>query len=128
MQNTCQPKRWGRPSGPAAFSIVEILIVATIIGLIALIAAPHFKRPSETANRNICISNLRQIAAAKAIWAQEQNKSALDMPADTDLFGSTNYLRQKPSCPAGGATIIGNVETVPSCTLSNLGHIYRTTH
>ena len=109
------------------FTLVEILLVVTIIGLLALIVAPYFLKNRDIANKNVCISNLRLIAAAKAVWAQEQNKGNQDIPGDTDLFGATNYVRTKPDCPGGGADYIltvGAVGVAPACSLSNsFGHV-----
>lgn len=109
------------------FTLVEIMIVAAILGLIAAIAVPHFLRHREFAHKNLCIDNLRQIAAAKAVWAQEKNKGNLHTPVETDLFGATNYIREKPRCPSGGAdyiTTIGTVGEAPKCSLgAGHGHV-----
>jgi prepilin-type N-terminal cleavage/methylation domain-containing protein len=86
----------------AGFTLVEIILVVTIIALAALIAAPYFLKHRDLADKNVCISNLRLMAAAKAVWAQEQNKGNDDVPAETDLFGATNYVKVKPNCPGGG--------------------------
>ena len=109
------------------FTLVEIMIVASILGLLAAVSVPMFLRHRAYANRNICIENLRQIAAAKAVWAQEKNKSNMHTPVESDLFGATNYVKEKPRCPGGGAdymTTIGNVGELPKCSLGvDLGHI-----
>ena len=102
------------------FTLVEIMIVVAIVGLLSAIAVPHFLRHREFANKNLCIDNLRQIAAAKAVWAQEKNKSNQHTPVETDLFGATNYIREKPRCPSGGAdymTTVGTVGEAPKCSL-----------
>ena len=109
------------------FSLVEIMIVCGIVGLLAAIAIPHFLRHRAFANKNSCIENLRQIAAAKSVWAQEKNKGNAHIPAEADLFGATNYIREKPSCPGGGAdymTTIGTVGEAPKCSLATAeGHV-----
>ena len=109
------------------FTLVEIMIVAAILGLLASIAIPHFLRHREFANRNSCIENLRQIAAAKAVWAQEKNKGNSHTPVESDLFGATNYIREKPRCPSGGAdyvTTIGTVGEPPKCSFGvTSGHV-----
>jgi len=108
------------------FTLVEIMIVCGIVGLLAAIAIPHFLRHRAFANKNSCIENLRQIAAAKSVWAQEKNKGNAHIPAEADLFGATNYIREKPSCPGGGAdymVTIGTVGEAPKCSLAAEGHV-----
>ena len=73
--------------------------------------------------RSACIANLKQISGAKATWALEAKKVNADSPADTDLFGSTAYIRSKPGCPANGAYTVDIVANNPACSLSGTeGH------
>ncbi|MCL6624082.1 MAG: prepilin-type N-terminal cleavage/methylation domain-containing protein, partial [Fimbriimonadales bacterium] len=51
------------------FTLVEIMIVVLIIGILLAIAIPNFMRARETSRTKSCISNLRQIDAAKEQWA-----------------------------------------------------------
>jgi len=119
----CRTKKHEKPG----FTLIEILLVVTIIGLLVLIAAPFFMKNRDFADKNVCISNLRLLAAAKAVWAQESNKGNDAVPVETDLFGATNYVRTKPTCPAGGADYMANIGAVgvsPACSLSDrFGHV-----
>lgn len=63
---------------------------------------------------NVCISNLRQIEAAKDIWAEEQGKAAGDLPNEEDLFGPGK--RPKPECPKGGPYRLNGVGTSARCS------------
>jgi len=118
---------FNRSAESKGFTLVEIMIVVGIVGLLAAVAVPQFLRHREFARKNTCIENLRQIAAAKAVWAQEKNKSNSHTPTDTDLFGSTNYIKDKPSCPSGGAdyiTTVGTVGELPKCSFATgYGHV-----
>jgi prepilin-type N-terminal cleavage/methylation domain-containing protein len=106
----------------SAFTLVEIMIVVAIIGLLAAIAIPNFIKAREASQKNACIANLKQIDGAKNTWALEQKKVNSDLPVDTDLFGTTLYIREKPVCPANGAYTLGVVSDKPLCAFSTIGH------
>jgi len=104
------------------FTLVEIMIVVAIIGLLAAIAIPNFVKARTASQKNACIANLKQIDGAKATWALEQKKVATDTPSDTDLFGATQYIRDKPACPGGGDYTLNDVANKPTCSQSAAGH------
>src|SRR3954466_15889218 len=104
------------------FTLVEIMIVVAIIGLLAAIAIPNFVKARTASQKNACIANLKQLDGAKATWALEQKKVSTDTPQDSDLFGSTQYIRDKPECPGGGTYTLDVVANKPSCSLANSGH------
>src|SRR5881409_868085 len=97
----------------SGFTLVEIMIVVAIIALLAAIAIPNFVKARTASQKNACIANLKQIDGAKATWALEQKKTNTDSPGTTDLYGSSNYIRDEPTCPGGGSYTLGNVQTKP---------------
>ena len=101
----------------AGFTLVEIMIVVAIIALLAAIAIPNFVKARTSSQRSACIANLKQISGAKATWALEAKKVNTDSPADTDLFGATQYIRTKPGCPANGTYTVDTVVNLPTCSL-----------
>ena len=110
-------------SRSTGFTLVEIMIVVAIIALLAAIAIPNFVKARSASQKSACIANLKQVNGAKATWALEAKKVNADSPADTDLFGATQYIRIKPSCPGGGVYTIDIVANVPTCTLGSTdGH------
>ena len=102
----------------SGFTLVEIMIVVSIIGLLAAIAIPSFVRARNTSQRNACINNLRQIDAAKDQWAIENNK------VDTDALVSADiepYMKKGIvsglMCPAGGGYVVTTVGADPTCSI-----------
>jgi prepilin-type N-terminal cleavage/methylation domain-containing protein len=105
------------------FSLIEVMVVVAIIGSLMAISLPNIAKARLSATRNACIGNLRQIEAAKRIWALEKEKSQTDVPVDTDLFGSNAFVRDKPVCPAGGTYTLYDVASKPGCSLlATQGH------
>jgi prepilin-type N-terminal cleavage/methylation domain-containing protein len=105
----------------AGFTLVEVMIVVGIIGVVAAIGVPNFLRYREASRRSVCIANLKKMQEAKMQWAFEKGKKSTDIPLEVDLCGSSQYLRDKPSCPGGGAdyiTTIGQVDQFATCTLA----------
>jgi len=113
-----------KPSHPAGFTLVEIMIVVAILGLLMAIAIPNFARARTQTQRNICISHLREIDNVKALWALEKGMTeASDPPTEEDL--RPYFWREVwPQCPVRGQYNINRVGVAPTCSLGpSLGHV-----
>jgi prepilin-type N-terminal cleavage/methylation domain-containing protein len=110
----------------SGFTILEIMIVVSIIGLLAALLIPNVMRARARSQSAACINNLRQIDAAKQQWAMENRQLSTAEPQQSDL---DPYLNRSGSangvlCPAGGpdATFtscysINPVSTLPTCNI-----------
>ena len=86
MKNIATPRR-------SAFTLVEILVVLAIIGILAAILFPAFKRAQESAHQTNCASNLHQIGLAVLQYKQDTRRypdSLLDLlPEGAEYDGGT---------------------------------------
>jgi prepilin-type N-terminal cleavage/methylation domain-containing protein len=106
----------------SAFTLLEIMIVITIIGVLAAVAVPNLLDAIERSRQRACLINLRNIEGAKLRWAADHKKLLTETPSDDDLFGTGKYIREKPSCPSGGICTLNAVEDKPLCSVA--GHSY----
>ena len=95
---------------------ISIAMIA-VLGLLAAIAIPNFVKARESAQRNACLANLRQIEGAKDTWALENKKLESDTPTDADIYGPNSYIRERHFCPAGGVYTLNRVGSKPTCSI-----------
>ncbi len=107
------------------FTIIELLIVLTVISIILAIAIPNYSRSREESRKNSCIANLRQINSAIDQWAIENKIPTGTVPSDSDEEGIYSYLKgSRPRCPGGGTYTthaVGDAEQV-TCSMVDNGH------
>ena len=104
------------------FTLIEIMIVVLIIGILLAIAVPNFMKARQTSRAKGCISNMKQISAAKEQWAMDNNKGQADTPVWADLKGPALYIKSPNAnaltCPGGGTYTVGDMATDPVCSLA----------
>ena len=86
------------------FTLVEIMIVVAIISLLAGIAVPSYSRSRKRAQATHVLEDLRMIEYSLDRWAIENNKSAGDIAALSDL---RPYIKVGSRLSLG-ADILGN--------------------
>src|SRR5437879_3380105 len=67
-------RRWERSTrfaGTRGFTLIEMLVVISIIAILASILFPVFAQAREKARAAACLSNQKQIAMAFAMYSQD---------------------------------------------------------
>lgn len=60
----------------SAFTLVELLVVVAVIAILAAILFPVFAQARETARQTACLSNLRQLGTALALYRSDYDERA----------------------------------------------------
>lgn len=110
-------------SGLAIAGLVTGYLSLALIPLLVVLAIPNFVKARDTAQKNVCIHNLRLIDHAKQQWAMENNKQAdaVPTPEDLDRYIPGGYAHLH--CPRGGEYVIGQCLDAPTCSIP--GHQLR---
>jgi prepilin-type N-terminal cleavage/methylation domain-containing protein/prepilin-type processing-associated H-X9-DG protein len=86
-------------TGKRGFTLIELLVVIAVIAVLASILFPVFAKAQAKARQTTCTSNLRQLAVAATMFAQD-NKSYPD--AGTWVGDLLDYCNNNPkmvNCP-----------------------------
>lgn len=100
----------------SGFTLVEIMIVVTIIGFLAGLAIPAITRSRRASQATRCVVNMRQIESAKEQWAME---TFGDIGSPCNSADIAPYLKGGvPDCPANGSYRINPVGSNVTCSIS----------
>jgi competence protein ComGC len=96
---------------------VGIGLSLLVVPMMLAIVIPNFVKARETAQKNACISNLRQLDGAIEAFALDNKKKETDLVTLNDL---RPYLKGSLVCPAGGTSIsdsyrLTDFQSPPTC-------------
>lgn len=99
MFTTCSDCcRRGRCRRPGGFSLVEVMVVLTVIGILVAMAAPSFHRSIEQSRADIAAANLRAVWAAQRLYWLDQRTFA----ADIATLSALGILEPEATLSLGG--------------------------
>lgn len=105
----------------AGFTLVEIMIVVTIIALLAAIALPNFLRARKRSQATRILNDLRTLDAAMDQYAMDTAKPSGFSPTFADI---QHYLKTDTALYANGTDIMGDsygpftVDSIPQVSTS----------
>jgi prepilin-type N-terminal cleavage/methylation domain-containing protein len=85
-----------KTSRKSGFTLIELMIVVTVISLLAGISTPRFVKARDTSQLNAIVNNLRIIEESKDTWALENKKGDGALPTTTDLSGFSGNAMPTP--------------------------------
>ncbi|HZZ28347.1 MAG TPA: DUF1559 domain-containing protein [Pirellulales bacterium] len=87
-----------------AFTLVELLVVMTIMGLLMSLLIPAINSARETGRRTVCLNNLKQLSHA----AMEYNARRRELPGYVNMIAKAGSSGTSTSTPTNTAPTVPN--------------------
>jgi len=101
------------------FTLIELMVVLTIIAILASILIPNFMHARAESQTYSCEGNLRQLASAMEEYATDNSGQYPASVAALQTANSGVYLKIVPADPGGGGYSITNTAVAPCVATSN---------
>lgn len=113
----------GIPKKRNAYTLIELLIVVTLLTILLTFALPSYIRARIATKRMLCLNNLRQIEAAVDRWVFENDipdGSPVSYSDEDEVYSYVGGGRL--TCPSGGEYVISSIGAYPQVTCNMEGH------
>lgn len=106
------PKFVQRIDGRRGFTVIEVLAVIAILGVLAGVLVPAIGRVRNTAQRALCLSNIKSIVTAIQAYATEHNDTipygpTAPPPSPSNLYPVTGLVTSQLSLSDGRPVALG---------------------
>src|SRR3954468_13985600 len=110
--------RWSRWRSAKAFSLMEIMAAAVILGILAAVIVPRLANHQDAAKKSACYANKGDIELQAKLW--RQNSGSYPAANLSDVGASTTYFPGGlPTCPVDGTSY-----TIDTTTGRVIGHTH----
>lgn len=111
------------------FTLVEIMIVAAIVGIVSSIAIPSFNKVRTDTRAKACLNNLRQMETAKQQaamdngWGENDGPGTIGNPYYRNTCSSYIKGGERPVCPTGANCYYNALNQAATCESGIASHV-----